>query len=171
MDSPEHAMLEQIPRLRRYARALTGDIHQADDLVQDCLARAWSRLRLWCPGTNLRSWLFTIMHNLYANECRRRSNMPMTTALEEIGELPHAATAPDKTLELRELQAALAALPAAQREVLLLVSLEGMRYEQVADVLSIPVGTVMSRLHRARERVRTWLEDDGAARARLRRVK
>ena len=153
-------ILEQIPRLRRYARALTGDADRADDLVQDCLTRGLSRLRLWRRGSDLRAWLFTIMHNLYANEQRRLRRTPTIVPITEAVEPPGKDMPLDDSLQLVELQAALGRLPPEQREVLLLVALEGMRYEDVARILRIPAGTVMSRLHRARERLRRALNDE-----------
>ena len=159
---------EHIPRLRRYARALTGDRTRADDLVQDCLARAWEKLSLWQRGTNLRAWLFTILHNLYVNDVRRLKSRPELLALDDAAlEVPQHANN-DGGLALRDLDAALRQLPDEQRTVLLLVSLEEMRYEEVARTLGIPVGTVMSRLSRARERLRTLLNGTSPQ---LRRVK
>ncbi|ROR34651.1 sigma-70 family RNA polymerase sigma factor [Inmirania thermothiophila] len=160
-------LVAHIPRLRRYARALVGDPEAADDLVQDTLERALTRLNRFRPGTDLRAWLFTIMHNLYVSALRRYHRRPLHHAFEEGREgVPGGQ---EDSLRLDELEAALARLPSAQREVLLLVVLEGMRYEEVAAVLEIPLGTVMSRLYRARERLRRLLE--GGAGPRLRRVK
>jgi RNA polymerase sigma-70 factor (ECF subfamily) len=159
---------EHIPRLRRYARALTSDRNHADDLVQDCLARAWEKLSLWQRGTDLRAWLFTILHNLYVNDLRRRKNRPeLLTLDDEALDAPRRATQEDG-LGLRDLQAALNRLPTDQREVLLLVGLEEMSYEEVAKTLGVPIGTVMSRLSRARERLHVQLNSTGPA---LRRVK
>jgi RNA polymerase sigma-70 factor (ECF subfamily) len=158
VESTEDAIVALIPRLRRYARALVGDADRADDLVQDCLARAWGRLGRWRRGSDLRAWLFTIAHNLHANECRRAARAPDWVALDDCGDLAGSSSAGvEAAVVLRDLQGALAALPVEQREVLLLVSLEGMRYEEVAAILAVPVGTVMSRLHRARERLRRHL--------------
>lgn len=159
---------EQIPRLRRYARALVGT-QRADDLVQDCLERAWSRRGLWDGQGELRAWLFTILHNLYANSVRRQAGAP---AFEPLPEEDLPALAPSRheaALELRDLERALACLSPEQREVLLLVGLEQMDYAEVATVLNIPPGTVMSRLARAREALRRALREP--PRARLRRVK
>lgn len=159
---------EHIPRLRRYARALTGDRVRADDLVQDCLARAWEKRGLWRRGTDLRAWLFTILHNIFVNDVRRRRSRPELLALDETElEVPQPADA-DGALVLRDLEAALRLLPDEQRAVLLLVSLEEMRYQEVAHTLDIPVGTVMSRLSRARERLRVLMDGTGPQ---LRRVK
>jgi len=150
-------IVEQIPRLRRYARALTGDADRADDLVQDCLTRGLSRLHLWRRGSDLRAWLFTIMHNLYANELRRLRRTPAIVPITEVAEPPSKDMPLEGSLQLLELQAAVGRLPPEQREALLLVALEGMRYQDVARILGIPAGTVMSRLHRARERLRRGL--------------
>lgn len=154
MDS--HAILAELPRLRRYARALAGDRAAADDLVQDTLERAWSRAAQWRPGSDLRSWLFAIMHNLRVDQVRRPA-----IARTEIGEddidIPVRATQTDG-IELSELGAALALLPEEQRAVLLLVALEDMSYAEIAATLEIPPGTVMSRLARGRERLRKILD-------------
>ncbi len=156
-----------IPRLRRYARALLGDRAAADDLVQDTLERAWTKLHLYRTGTNLRAWLFTVLHNVHVNRVRgRRPDEPLD---EEMQELVVSAPAPDY-LVLRDIDRALARLPDEQREVLLLVVLEDMSYEQTADALGIPVGTVMSRLSRAREKVRNSMTGHAAA-PKLTRVK
>jgi RNA polymerase sigma factor (sigma-70 family) len=147
------SIVELIPRLRRYARALAGDRIGADDLVQDTLERAWSKLHLYRRGTDLRAWLFTVMHNVYVNQLR--ALRPAASFDEEMPEL--ALPARTDTLELRDLDAAIRRLPTDQREVLLLVALEEMSYEEAAGTLGIPIGTVMSRLARAREKLRSML--------------
>lgn len=157
---------EQIPRLRRYAWALTGNRASADDLVQDALERAWSRLHLWRAGSDMRAWLFTIMHNVFVNGVRAR-HLEAVPLEEEALEIPVRGAQEDGLL-MRDLQAGLAQLSMEQREVLLLAALEGMRYEEIAEVLGIPIGTVMSRLSRGRERLRTILVGTGPL---LRRVK
>ena len=149
---------EQIPRLRRYARALTGDRNAADDLVQDTLERALSRFHLWRQGSDLRAWLFTIMHNIFVNQMRSRVRHPHETLDESAAEELHARD-PDWA-ELRDIGDALARLPGEQRAVLLLVGLEQFTYEEAARVLDIPLGTVMSRLSRGRERLRAMLGGD-----------
>jgi RNA polymerase sigma-70 factor (ECF subfamily) len=160
---------ELIPRLRRYARALTGERSLADDLVQDTLERAWSKLHLWRGGSDLRAWLFTIMHNVHVNQVRSRGAQP-TVPLDD-DDLPDAPVRASQTdmLEVRDIDAAVRRLPIEQREVLLLVALEYMSYQQTAATLGIPIGTVMSRLSRARERLRIML--DGAPGAGLKVVK
>jgi RNA polymerase sigma-70 factor, ECF subfamily len=150
-----HRSIEaEIPRLRRYARALVRDVVAADDLVQDCLARAIGKLHLWQEGTDMRAWLFTILHNQYVNQVRRAVREGTAVGLSDTE--PMLTQAPDqgKRLELRDLERAIAKLPGEQRSVILLVGLEGMRYEEVAEVLHIPVGTVRSRLSRGRESLR-----------------
>ncbi|HTD03801.1 RNA polymerase sigma factor [Undibacterium sp.] len=148
-----------IPRLRRYARALVSDHALADDLVQDTLERAWNKLALWRSGSDMRAWLFGIMHNLHVNQIRRPALA--TVALEgDAFDLPVRASQGDQ-LEVRDLHSALQLLPGDQRAVLLLVALEQMSYEEVASTLDIPLGTVMSRLARGREKLRAQME--GAA--------
>ncbi len=147
-----------IPRLRRYARVLTGDTTRADDLVQDTLSRAWEKRALWQAGTDLRAWLFTIMHNLFVNQraLARRDARNVSLDDEEGGDAWLVVVQPTQyaRVELSELLRDVSKLPADQREVLLLAAVEEMRYEEIAAALAIPVGTVMSRLARARERLR-----------------
>ena len=144
----------EIPRLRRYARALTRDLSAADDLVQDCLARALSKVHLWQAGTDLRAWLFTILHNQYVNHVRRAVREGAAVGLSETEPMLTSQPNQNKRLELRDLERAIARLPEEQRAVLLLVGLEGMRYEEVAVILDVPVGTIRSRLSRGREMLR-----------------
>ncbi|MFN7087680.1 MAG: RNA polymerase sigma factor [Burkholderiales bacterium] len=146
-------VVQHIPRLRRYARALTGERAAADDLVQDTLERACNKLHLWRRGSDLRAWLFTIMHNVFINQLRARRAVADLPLNDEIMELPSRGSQVDR-LEIRDLDAALARLPDEQREVLLLIALEQLSYEETAKTLGIPIGTVMSRLSRARERLR-----------------
>lgn len=157
-------LIEHLPRLRRYARALTGDRSRADDLVQDTLERALAKLDLWQPGSDLRAWLFTLMHNLFVNQIRSRrlAETPLEDALDEPvngGQL--------EALAARDIHDALARLPSEQREVLLLVGLEQFGYAEAALVLGVPTGTVMSRLSRARERMRQMLADQPAIRLKV----
>lgn len=150
-----HRSIEaEIPRLRRYARALCRDVATADDLVQDCLTRALAKTHLWQEGTDLRAWLFTILHNQHVNRIRRAVREGAAVELSENEPLLTQAPRQDRRLELRDLNCALARLPDEQRSVILLVGLEGMRYEDVAEVLDVPVGTVRSRLSRGREALR-----------------
>ncbi|MFL9879740.1 RNA polymerase sigma factor [Herbaspirillum rhizosphaerae] len=153
--SDESHLLACIPRLRRYARALVGDRAGADDLVQDTMERAWQKLSSWRKGTDMRPWLFSIMHNLHVDQ-RRKPVIP-TVTLDDEDALATPAYAPDRLVGY-DLESALRLLAAEQREILLLVVLEEMTYEEVAATLNIPIGTVMSRLSRARERLRTLVE-------------
>ena len=145
---------EQIPRLRRYARALTRNAPIADDLVQDCLVRAVAKQHLWQPGTDLRAWLFTILHNQHVNYVRRSSREGVSVEVEEVTQLLPMEPNAMPSLELRDLRVALAKLAIEQREVILLVGLEGMDYEGTAKVLNVPIGTVRSRLSRGRTELR-----------------
>jgi len=151
---PHRDIEAEIPRLRRYARALTRDLNAADDLVQECLTRALGKLQLWQRGTDLRAWLFTILHNQYVNHLRRSVREGAAVGLSE--REPLLANPPQQGhwLELRDVERAMAKLPDAQRSVILLIGLEGMSYEAVAAVLDVPVGTVRSRLSRGREALR-----------------
>ncbi len=148
-------VVAELPRLRRYARALTGDAARADDLVQDTLERALSRWTLWRAGSNLRAWLFAIMHNLFVNQIK--SGQRIEYYGDDPPPEPQARPTQSDALEVRDLAAALQRLPVEQREVMLLVGLEELSYEEAAKALGIPVGTVMSRLCRGRERLRGLL--------------
>jgi RNA polymerase sigma factor (sigma-70 family) len=151
-----HQLVEQLPGLRRYARVLVGDAWGADDLVQDTLERACVKWQLWAPGTDLRAWLFTLMHNLFLNQ---RRSAPL--AAVDIDDVQHELAAPaNRGDDALDLSRCLLRLPPDQRAVLLLVTLQDMSYEETAQVLAIPLGTVMSRLSRARNRLRELM--DGA---------
>jgi len=156
---PHPELVAAIPRLRRYARVLTGDPSRADDLVQDALGRAWEKRALWKAGSDLRAWLFTIMHNVHVNQLALARREAGNLSLDAEGEFGAALQVPvhgnqlDR-VELLEVVALMGRLPAEQREVLLLAAVEELRYEEIATVLGIPVGTVMSRLSRARDRLR-----------------
>jgi RNA polymerase sigma-70 factor (ECF subfamily) len=149
---------DHIPRLRRYARALTRNATRADDLVQGCLVRALAKQHLWQPGTDMRAWLFTILHNQHVNDTRCALREGAWTALGDTRSIPTVAPNALALLQLRDLERALAGLPEGQRQVILLVGLEGMRYEEVASILDIPVGTVRSRLSRGRHTLRNMME-------------
>ena len=154
----DQPIVDQIPALRRYARALTGDTWAADDLVQDTLERACNKWRLWTAGSDLRAWLFSIMHNLFANQMRRSVRQAHCRSVD-IDDVAHELVAPDANLELAlDLQRCLLRLPPDQRAVLILVSLEDMSYLEVAKITGVPIGTVMSRLSRARYRLQELLE-------------
>ena len=150
-----HQVIEAlIPRLRRYARVLTRDPVAADDLVQDCIARALGKIHLWEQGTDLRAWLFTILHHQHVSLTRRAARHHASIESEKSHRSP--ALAPSKTarLELRDLERAIAKLPEEQRSVILLVGLNGLAYDEAASVVNLPVGTVRSRVSRGREALR-----------------
>lgn len=153
-------VLPYIPNLRRYARALVGDRDAADDLVQDTLERAVRKFHLWRPG-NLRAWLFSIMHNVFVNQLKSR-RASLTEELDE----NHAGLAgtadAGAAAQVRDLERGLAGLSPEHREVLLMVALEDLSYEEVSRALGVPMGTVMSRLSRARERLRRHLDGEPA---------
>jgi RNA polymerase sigma-70 factor, ECF subfamily len=146
----------EIPRLRRYARALLRDDDRADDLVQETLLRGLDKLHLYRSGTDLRAWLFTVMHNQYVNHVRRWVRQRETIVIDRI-RLAYPAAQP-ASLELRDVERAIQCLSDEQRTTLLLIALEGMRYEEVAQICNIPIGTVRSRLSRARRELRKMTE-------------
>ncbi|MDB5928995.1 MAG: sigR2 [Polaromonas sp.] len=148
-------LLAWVPRLRRYARALTGNRDDADDLVQDTLERACAKSGLWLGVRDMRAWLFGIMHNVHVDDIRR-PRLPTVTLDDEAPEVPLAPTQGER-LAVLDLQAALEQLPLEQRQVMLLVALEDMSYAEVAATLGIPIGSVMSRLSRGRERLRSLM--------------
>jgi RNA polymerase sigma factor (sigma-70 family) len=148
-------LLAALPRLRRYARVLRRNREDADDLVQDTLERAWSRAGQWRGVGDMRTWLFSIMHNLHV-DALRRGRLDTVDLDDRTPEVPVAATQ-DQILVVRDLGVALAVLPVEQREVLLLTALDGLAYAEIARTLAIPIGTVMSRLSRGRERLRSLM--------------
>ena len=169
-------LTDHIPRLRRYARVLTGDAWMADDLVQDTLERACSKWRLWVAGSDLRAWLFTLMHNIFINQARRSMRQAAAGVTVNVDDVEGEMAAPEAgTAQSLDLQRCLLRLPEDQRVVVLLVSLEDLSYEEVAKITGVPVGTVMSRLSRARSRLRELMDGSApttaAAPTQLRRLK
>lgn len=160
----------EIPRLRRYARALTRDSSRADDLVQSCLVRAIGKEHLWHPGTDLRAWLFTILHNQHVNGIRRSVREGVRVPVEEGAPVLTVSPNALASLQLRDLERAIATLPEEQRKVILLVGLEGMSYDKVAAILGVPVGTVRSRLSRGREMLRRRMNVTGGTTRTRKRV-
>ena len=146
-----------IPSLRRYARGLVSDPARADDLVQDTLERAWSRFSLWQRRGDMRAWMFGIMHNHFVVGVRAGKRHLEDSAGDDLPEVSQRGTQSD-LIEVGDLDRALQSLPVQQREVLLLVAVEELSYADAAVVLGVPVGTVMSRLARARERLRETLQ-------------
>lgn len=163
----DNLITSNIPRLRRYARALVHNLDVADDLVQDCLERAWSRRHLWDETLEIRPWLFTIMHNLYANTARQYHQTPAIVSINQLEEAAHPAQETD--ISLRDFERSLRMLNNEQREVLVLVGLEQMSYKETAEILNIPIGTVMSRLIRAREKLKQLMSNPPAPQ--IRRIK
>ncbi|KPL27409.1 MAG: RNA polymerase subunit sigma-24 [Acidithiobacillales bacterium SM1_46] len=163
---PNHPFEEHIPGLRRYARALLRDRTRADDLVQDTLERALNKFSLFRRDSDLRAWLFTVMHNVHVNQIRSASNRMVTIEYNDSEMTP--ARGGDVTA-LHDLANALERLLPEHREVLVLIGVEQFSYEEAARVLDVPIGTVMSRLSRARERLSILLE--GGTAPQLRRVK
>ena len=145
---------KEIPRLRRYAFALTRNMSRADDLVQDTLVRAIAKQRGWQCGTNLRAWLFTLMHNQNVNGVREG----IAVEFDDKWAFPIAATDPTGGLSLRDLDRALARIPEEQRQVILLIGLEDISYKEAATILDVPIGTIRSRLSRGRESLRILMD-------------
>jgi RNA polymerase sigma-70 factor (ECF subfamily) len=158
-----------VPALRRYARALTRNADQADDLVQDCLERAIRKRRLWLPTGPVRAWLFKMLLNLYRNDLRSRGRRGEHVPYDGLVAEPSIPAPQPGRIALVEMSRAIDDLPVDQREALLLVVLEGMSYGEAANALGIPDGTLMSRLSRARAALRamTGMSDE----PRLRTVK
>jgi RNA polymerase sigma-70 factor (ECF subfamily) len=146
-----------VPALRRYARTLLHDAVEADDLVQDCLVRAVERIQTLRTIEELRPWLFAIMYNLHVSRWRRRQVRASSICGDSEAGVAVTASQP-ATTEMRAVLRSLAELPQEQRNVLILVAVEGFKYAEVAKLLDIPVGTVMSRLSRARDRLREKVE-------------
>jgi RNA polymerase sigma-70 factor (ECF subfamily) len=141
-----------LPRLRRFAAGLTGSVHEGDDVVQSACLRALERYHQWEPGTRLDSWMFRIIRNLWLDRGKSAWSRLVRSDPDALAEIPDDSA--HREIEVRDelacARTAIAALPEAQREVLLLVTVEGLTYEAAADILGVPLGTVMSRLARAR---------------------
>ncbi|WP_434635150.1 sigma-70 family RNA polymerase sigma factor [Chromobacterium sp. CV08] len=152
-------MLDNLDRLRRYARVLERNPAAADDLVQDALESAWRNWRQWRPGSDIRPWLFSILHNRHVDHVRRAR--PPTELSDAEWERLAVPPCHERESRMRDLGRVLNRLPDEQREVLLLVVVEEMRYQDVAGMLGVPAGTVMSRLHRGRERLRQLMMEQG----------
>ena len=163
-------LTSEMPHLRRFARALVGDAALADDLVQDCVERALIKSHLYDPSRPLRAWLYAVLRNLYISGLRREGRSTVVKTVDDLtdGE-GSVAPAQEERLSVSVIASALDRLPAQHREVIVLVGLEEMSYRDVADILGVPMGTVMSRLSRAREQLRQILEERGTTV--LRRVK
>ena len=153
-------VVAEIPRLRRYARFLVRDTEQADDLVQDCLARAIAKLALWQPGTNMRAWLFVIMHNHYVSYWRRQKRSGIVAGSDpETNEANLAVIGNQEDhIQMLEVQAAFNRLDDGHQQILFMIGVDGLRYEDAAQALGVPIGTVRSRLFRARAALRLLME-------------
>ena len=163
-------LASELPHLRRFSRALVGDAALADDLVQDCIERALIKSHLYDPARPLRAWLYAVLRNLYISGLRRDSRSGVVKSVDDLtgteGAIPPRQ---EEHLSVVLIAEALTRLPPAQREVIVLVALEEMSYRDVAEIIGVPIGTVMSRLSRARSVLQQILEDRGQAV--LRRVK
>jgi RNA polymerase sigma-70 factor, ECF subfamily len=162
-------LIAQIPYLRRFARALTGDAALADDLVQDCVERALLKSHLYDEARPLRTWLYAVLRNLHLSGLRRQGRAQLVKTVDELTGFEGAvAPSQDGKVALSQVASALDRLPDNQREVIVLVAVEEMSYRDVAEITGVPVGTVMSRLSRARSALRALLGESGVG---LRRIK
>lgn len=150
------------PSLRRYARVLKRDPDEAEDLVQECLCRMLAKIHLWRRDTNLRAWAFTILHNQHVNDLRSRQRRGVPVELDDDAPITNNMPGPLVLLQLRDLERAVAELPELQRQALLSVCVQDLTYERAAVSLRIPIGTLRSRVARAREALRTKLQFDAA---------
>jgi RNA polymerase sigma-70 factor (ECF subfamily) len=161
-DSLRDAFVAAIPHLRAFAISLCRDEQRADDLVQETLVKAWQKRESFEEGTNLKAWLFTILRNNYFSELRRKSQIPVEAngdCVEQLSEHP----AQSGHLDLQDFATALGKLEPAQREALILVGAEGFTYEEAAHICSCPVGTIRSRINRARRHLANLLQVSAAA--------
>jgi RNA polymerase sigma-70 factor (ECF subfamily) len=163
--SPE--IVEHIGALRRYARALVGSPVDADDLVQECLTRVLAQMRAWREVRDIRAYLFTTLHNVFIDNGRRRRSAGAEVPLDDAAGRMVMPANQTLRLEVRDLMEALAQIPREQREVVLLVGMEGMSYIEAARVIGVPIGTVMSRLSRGREALRQLTTNGRTTRLRV----
>jgi len=162
----QEQLVALLPRLRRFACALTGSVHDGDDLVQAACERALARARQWQPGTRLDHWMMTLTRNLWIDTLRsrqRKAEVAYDPGRDKRGVDGSAALEASATLQ--QVRALVAALPPEQREVVALVTVSGLSYRETAEQLQVPIGTVMSRLARARARLAEALDADGGSRA------
>lgn len=162
---PRDELLALLPRLRRFARGLTGSAAMADDLVQETCLRALERWHQWSPGTSLSSWTFKIMHNLWIDDRRRTARRPVVSesVLAERADEVDPVTMFEARDAMNLIEKGISQLPEEQRVVLLLVTFEDLSYAEAAKVLGIPIGTVMSRVSRARQKLVGALDDPMAS--------
>jgi len=163
LERVRNQLVSLLPRLRRYAIALTGSVHDGDDLVQDTVERALKSLHQWQAGTSLSSWMFRIAKNRFI-DTRRAARVSSTVTMEELPEEHEAAQsdgarAVEASLTLRDVCRALQSLQVEQREAVALVLIDGVSYREAADILGIPIGTLTSRIARAREALAGFLAE------------
>ena len=158
LDETYALIVAEIPRLRRYARFLVRDPELADDLVQECLTRAVAKLDTWEIGSNMRAWLFVILHNAYISHWRRMKRSPATVEMSPSDPALAVSGTQEQHLGMIDVQTAFNKLGEDHKQILLMVGIEGLRYEDAAAVLDLPVGTVRSRLFRARSALRLLLD-------------
>ncbi len=154
-------MLGAVPSLRAFAISLSGNVDRADDLVQETLLRAVANIDSFQPGTNMSAWLFTILRNLFRSEYRKRRR-EVEGRGRQLRREPQVASEQEGRMEMREFRTALAKLPQDQREALVLVGAAGFSYEEAAAICECAVGTIKSRVNRARTRLADLLSIDGA---------
>jgi RNA polymerase sigma-70 factor (ECF subfamily) len=153
-------MTKSVPALRRYANALTHNRDSADDLVQDCLERAIRKQALWRPDGPLRPWLYRVLINVWRNNLRSRSRRPAQVPIDDVADQLFVPAAQTSRVALAEMARAIEKLSTEHREALLLVVVEGLSYAEAAQVLEIPLGTLMSRLGRARSSLARMTQED-----------
>lgn len=154
LDDVKWLMVKEIPRLRRYALFLTGDVHTADDLVQDCLERAIRKRHLWNRHGSIHNWLFRILYNVFLNSLKFRGKKYRQVTLDEATAALAEAPRQEGRLAYREITEAIACLPAKQRAAIALTAVEGFSYDEASEILRIPIGTLRSRIYRGREALR-----------------
>jgi RNA polymerase sigma-70 factor (ECF subfamily) len=169
LDDVRWLIAREVPRLRRYALALADDPEAADDLVQDCLERALRKRHLWTRRGSLRSWLYRILYNVFLNQSSRRNRARRQLPLEEMSNALPEPARQEQSVMCSDIAAALRMLPHDQRAAIVLTALEELTYDEAAQALGIPIGTLRSRLSRGREALRRVYSDE--APVRLRRVK
>ncbi len=163
-------LVKELPYLRRFARGLCGDASLADDLVQDCVERALMKSHLYDPARPLRAWLYAVLRNIFVSNWRRNAKFKNAKDLEDLeGFEGSVQPEQENNFSVALITEALDTLPAQQREVLVLISLEEMSYKEASEIISVPIGTIMSRLSRARAHLQNILEERGTPV--LRRVK
>ena len=157
-------IVNEVKNLRRYALALTRNATDAEDLVQDCLTRAIASSHTWKPGSNMRSWLFKIMHNIFIDEIRRNR---LREAAKKDSDAQYINPPQPATTELGQVLEALSRLPEIYREPIILVAINDMTYAQAAEIIDVPLGTLMSRLSRARQALRRAVQGEDTPHLRL----